>query len=73
MSVKISIALAAYNGDAFLKQQLESFLSQSLLPNEIVITDDGSSDDTLKIIREFRSKAPFPVICSQNVKTLGYP
>jgi glycosyltransferase involved in cell wall biosynthesis len=43
----ISIALATYNGDAFLQEQLDSLASQVLLPMELVVSDDGSNDQTI--------------------------
>lgn len=58
----ISIALATYNGDRHLQEQLESFASQTRLPDELVAGDDGSQDRTLDILREFARAAPFPVI-----------
>ena len=47
---EISVALCTYNGELFLEEQLESILSQSLLPGEIVISDDGSRDGTLEVV-----------------------
>lgn len=60
-NIRISIALATYNGAAFLPQQLNSYVEQERLPDELVVGDDGSSDETLSIIRQFASQAPFPV------------
>lgn len=51
----ISIALCTYNGSKFLREQLQSIANQKLLPNEVIITDDCSSDDTEEIIKEFIS------------------
>ncbi|MBW6521001.1 MAG: glycosyltransferase, partial [Desulfoarculaceae bacterium] len=42
----ISIALCTYNGEQFLQEQLDSIAAQSLLPDELVICDDRSSDAT---------------------------
>lgn len=47
----ISVALCTYNGEKFIAEQLESILAQSLLPAQIVVSDDGSTDDTLAIVR----------------------
>ena len=60
-SVLISIALATFNGARFLGEQLESYLAQERLPDELVVGDDGSSDGTLDLLRSFASSAPFPV------------
>ncbi len=51
--MNISIALATYNGERWLREQLDSLARQTLLPCELVISDDQSSDDTLVVIREF--------------------
>jgi cellulose synthase/poly-beta-1,6-N-acetylglucosamine synthase-like glycosyltransferase len=48
------------------------YRSQSVLPAEVVITDDGSSDRTVEIIQQFASTAPFPVKLSRNEERLGY-
>ena len=52
--MKISIVLAAYNGEKYLKQQLESFCYQTRFPDELVIVDDCSTDSTPTILKEFR-------------------
>ena len=64
--------MATYNGARFLTDQLNSIASQTLLPYELIITDDGSSDDTCSIIREFAKTSPFPVRLFRNHKRLGY-
>lgn len=46
----VSVALCTYNGARFIEQQLRSILTQSVLPQQIVISDDASSDDTLAIV-----------------------
>lgn len=42
---RTSIAMATYNGAHFIEQQLQSFAEQTWLPDELVITDDGSADE----------------------------
>ena len=59
--MRISVALATYQGERFLEQQLESIRNQSLLPSELVVGDDGSSDGTASVVAEFARGAPFPV------------
>ena len=46
----ISVCIATYNGERFLKEQLFSILSQLSDKDEVVISDDGSNDGTLKIV-----------------------
>jgi glycosyltransferase involved in cell wall biosynthesis len=52
----VSIAIATYNGGAFLRKQLDSLLSQTYSNFEIVISDDKSTDDTQKILEEYKNK-----------------
>ena len=70
--MKISVAMATYNGERFLQEQLDSIAGQSRLPDELVVCDDGSSDRTLEIINEFTRTAPFPVRIHKNPERLGY-
>lgn len=51
--MKVSIAMAAYNGEKYIIRQLESILKQTRLPDELIITDDNSSDNTVKVIDEY--------------------
>jgi glycosyltransferase involved in cell wall biosynthesis len=67
----ISIALCTYNGARYLQQQLDSIADQTLLPGELVACDDGSSDETVEILKYFAGKAPFPVHIHINVSNLG--
>jgi glycosyltransferase involved in cell wall biosynthesis len=69
--MKISIAMCTFNGADFLQQQLESFLVQTLLPSEIIICDDGSVDNSILIINNFRSSVPFPVLLTVNSQNIG--
>lgn len=54
----VSILLAVYNGEKYLKQQIESILAQSYNDFKIVIRDDGSTDNSVKIINDFCNKYP---------------
>lgn len=70
--VTVSVVLATYNSEKFLREQLESLARQKRLPDELVVGDDGSNDRTLDILREFSAQAPFPVVIIQNPVRLGY-
>lgn len=72
INLKISIALATYNGARFLKEQLVSLAEQTILPAELIVTDDGSTDETLSILEWFSCVAPFHVSVHCNDKRLGY-
>lgn len=67
----ISVALCTYNGSQFLRQQLCSIAAQGRLPDELVVCDDGSGDDTVAILKEFARSVPFPVRLVQNPQRLG--
>lgn len=64
--------MATYNGGLYLQDQLESLAAQECSPLEVVITDDGSKDDTVSLIKSFALHAPFPVRLEQNTERLGY-
>lgn len=53
--VRISVAMVTYNGEAYLREQMESILNQLGERDELVISDDGSKDHTLEIIREYQA------------------
>lgn len=70
-SLKVSIALCTYNGGEWLPRLLESISQQSRLPDEIIICDDRSNDDTLQILRKFCEDAPFDATLKINQRRLG--
>ena len=49
----ISVCMCTYNGENFIKEQLESIFNQMRQPDEVIICDDDSADSTVKIISEF--------------------
>jgi len=69
--LRISVAMCTFDGARFLEPQLESFVAQSRLPDELVVCDDRSSDDTLVILEAFAGRAPFPVRIEVNPVRLG--
>lgn len=52
----ISVCLASYNGAKYIKDQIDSILSQLRDIDELIISDDGSTDDTLSIISSYKDK-----------------
>ena len=64
--LKISIAMATYNGEEYLEEQLSSLIHQTRPPDEVVVCDDGSSDLTIEILKKFKEKAPFKCKLVQN-------
>ncbi|AWB95897.1 glycosyltransferase family 2 protein [Agromyces badenianii] len=49
-TVSVSVALCTFNGSRFIREQIRSILAQSVLPDEIVVSDDASVDDTIDVI-----------------------
>lgn len=72
MNIRISIAMTSYNGAKYLQQQIDSFLTQTRQPDELVICDDGSTDSTFEILEKFRQIAPFAVLVFRNEANLGH-
>jgi glycosyltransferase involved in cell wall biosynthesis len=62
--------MCTYNGEKYLKQQLASIIQQTTPPDEIVVCDDGSTDKTVKIVKEFSRQFP-SLRLVQNVSNLG--
>lgn len=54
--MKISLAMTTYNGESYLKEQLESIRLQSVVPDEVIICDDRSTDHTPEIIKNYIEK-----------------
>ena len=69
--MQLSVAMCTYNGVQYLQEQLDSILAQIRQPDELVVCDDRSSDDTRCILRAFCSRAPFPVRVYINDLRLG--
>lgn len=69
----ISVVMATYNGIKFIKEQLDSICNQTLLPDEIIIQDDLSTDGTFEYIIEYSKKySNIKWIINKNQKNLGY-
>jgi len=69
--VKISVAMCTYNGARFLGPQLDSLVSQARQPDEVVICDDQSEDETAEFVRSWARQTPFPVNFRVNDRRLG--
>lgn len=62
----ISVCMATYNGEAYIREQLDSILEQISNSDEIIISDDGSLDSTIEIIKEYQKT-------NKNIKLLNGP
>ena len=63
--------MTVYNGQRYIRDQLESFPVQTRLPDELIVCDDGSSDRSVQMVEEFARRAPFPVRIYVNERNLG--
>lgn len=68
---KFSVALCTYNGAPFLQAQLDSIARQTRLPDEVVVRDDRSCDDTRQIVERWSDTVPFRVRAEVNAENLG--
>jgi glycosyltransferase involved in cell wall biosynthesis len=67
----ISIALTTYNGEKYLREQMDSILSQSHQDFEVVVCDDCSSDATPRILQEYANQDS-RIRFYQNIENLGF-
>jgi ribosomal protein L7Ae-like RNA K-turn-binding protein len=70
--LRVSIALCTFNGARFLADQLDSLAAQTRQPDEIVIADDASSDDTFAMLERFAAASAVPVQLVRNPANLGF-
>jgi glycosyltransferase involved in cell wall biosynthesis len=68
-----TVAMCTYNGARFVGQQLRSIAAQTRPPDELVVCDDHSADDTPRLVEQFAATAPFPVRLVVNATNLGIP
>ena len=67
----ISIAMATYNGELFIREQLDSILTQTFCDWELIVCDDRSSDQTLSILQEY-ANSDSRIKIYQNEVNLGF-
>ena len=53
---RVAVLMSTYNGEKYLEEQIDSILAQKNVKVDLIIRDDGSSDNTLKIIRHYADK-----------------
>ena len=67
----VSVALASYNGEKFIAEQLDSLLRQTLPVDEIIVCDDNSADGTWSILNDYQRRYPEVVKIFRNECNLG--
>lgn len=60
---RVSVAMAVYNGEKYLAEQLESILGQLGSKDELVVSDDGSTDRTIEIVESYCARDPRIRLC----------
>jgi glycosyltransferase involved in cell wall biosynthesis len=60
-SERISVIIPVYNGERFLAEAIQSVLDQTLPPDEIIVVDDGSTDDSATIVAQMAAVAAVPI------------
>ena len=69
--VKLSVIIPVYNVEKYLKRCLDSVINQTLKDIEILCINDGSTDDSLSILEEYKSKDSRIVVITQENKGLA--
>ncbi|MCX6660415.1 MAG: glycosyltransferase [Candidatus Bathyarchaeota archaeon] len=59
---QIDVLLATYNGEKYLREQIDSILSQTYKNWNLLVRDDGSSDNTIRIIESYRDLVPDRIV-----------
>ncbi len=67
----VSVVMCTYNGATYLREQLDSIVKQTYPIHELIVQDDGSSDNTLEIVRDYANRFSFVKIY-ENEHNLGY-
>lgn len=68
--IMISLAMPTYNGEKYIREQLDSIYAQTMVPDEVIVVDDCSTDGTLEILEEYKQK--YGLKYYVNEKNLGY-
>jgi len=69
--LKVSIAMATYNGAAYVEEQFDSLFRQTRLPDEVIVFDDASSDGTSLLLRQIAARAPFAMHVLEGTHNCG--
>jgi hypothetical protein len=64
--MKISVIIPAYNAGATLREALDSVQAQNHAPHEVIVVDDGSTDDTAEIARSYQEVLPLVLVQQAN-------
>lgn len=68
----VSVVMCTYNGDRYLRAQMDSILGQDYPISEIIVQDDGSTDDTYELLKSYRNAHPHLFRLFKNNERLGF-
>lgn len=69
----ISVVIPTYKSSPFIRETLESVFAQTRLPDEVIVVDDCSPDDTVAVVEEIAATAPVPLRVIRQPQNFGGP
>ena len=69
---KISVVMCTYNGEKYLREQIDSILAQTYPIYEFIVCDDSSNDHTMDILQEYASRYDFIKVFSEELGDVNY-
>ena len=70
--MNVSVVMACYNGERYIKEQLDSIHRQTRRPQEVIIIDDASSDRTVEIVENFMKESTLHILFTRHTANQGY-
>ena len=67
MAIQVSVIIPAYNGDRYIAEAIDSVLTQTHDNYEIIVVDDGSTDDTARVVRQYGDRLKYLEQANQGV------
>ena len=61
--VKVSVIVPVYNVEKYIRKCMESLVNQTLKEIEIIVVNDGTKDNSMNIVKEFKEKYPDKIVC----------
>ena len=68
---RISVIIPCYNSEKYIAKCINALSNQTYKDFDVIMIDDCSTDETLKVISDFEKKSPFPMKCLKNEINLG--
>ena len=65
---KVLVLMSTYNGEQYLQQQINSIITQKNVEVELIVRDDGSTDKTIDILKDYQQKGLLSYYAGENLK-----